>query len=82
MIAKEMNYSPLIGSHSSTKTRAGWYGRELQYVNPDGHAGQLIQRNIEILKTAKLAKPDVSTGYAVYVDIKPLMPRYMRDTRS
>ena len=75
MIAKEMNYSPDRVTQFY-ETRAGWYGRELEYVNLMDTPVQLIERNIEILKAAKLAKPDASSDYAVYVDIKPLMRAY------
>ncbi len=75
LIRQAMNYSPEL-AQSLYETRAGYYGRELDYINLLDIPTRVVNRDFEILKVNGLLNADAPTTYEQVVDIRPLKRAY------
>jgi NitT/TauT family transport system substrate-binding protein len=75
LVAKSMKYSP-EQARSFYETRAGYYGKELDFVNLLDIPTQSVIRNFELLKASGSINQDTATSYEQVVDIRPLKRAY------
>lgn len=75
LVAKSVKYSP-EQAKSFYETRAGYYGKELDFVNLLDVPTQSIVRNFELLRASGALNQDVPTSYEQVVDIRPLKRAY------
>ena len=75
LVAKSMKFSP-EQAKTLYDTRAGYYGKELDFVNLLDIPTQSIARDFELLKAGGSIKQDTPTSYEQVVDIRPLKQAY------
>jgi NitT/TauT family transport system substrate-binding protein len=75
LIARSVKYSP-EQAKSFYETRAGYYGKELDFVNLLDVPTTSIVRNFELLRASGAINQDVPTSYEQVVDIRPLKRAY------
>ena len=71
LIAKSMNYTP-ERAKMFYDSRGGYYGNDLAFVNALDIPVRLINRQLEILKSARLLPADKQFAYTDFVDISYL----------
>jgi ABC-type nitrate/sulfonate/bicarbonate transport system substrate-binding protein len=75
VVSKNMKYTP-ERAKAFWSTRGGYYGKELPFVNVLDIPRRLIGRQLEILRSGGMLKPDTPTDYSIYVDARPLRRAY------
>jgi NitT/TauT family transport system substrate-binding protein len=74
-VAKAMGYTD-EQAKTLYETRAGYYGKDVAFVNLLDIPTRLVARHVQILKTAGVLGQDVPATYEQLVDIGPLKQAY------